>query len=468
MSNEKQKVAISSVIASVALTIIKIVVGVLTGSLGILAEAAHSAIDLIAAIVTFFAVRLSDKPADMEHTYGHGKIESFSALIETALLLVTCGWIIYEVVERLFFGKTIEVTGTFLGIGIMVVSIIIDFSRARVLKKVAKKYGSLALEADALHFSSDMWSSFVVIGGLICIGIGDYFKIPALHYGDALAAMGVSVFVIIISIKLGKKTIDTLLDTAPKGMVNEIINELKDIEEVLAVQTVRVRHSSPNYFIDILVGINRNENHMVVHSIVHKIRERLQCKIPNSDIIVSTFPVDVSGVEDKEVYSVIKKIIDRFPNCTNLHNIHVFEVLGRKNISIHVELKEIMTLNASHKLSHNIGEMIQEDIEGVDDVTVNFEQVKQKHILAEDITAQSQELLKKIISLVDEMPNNAKCHDMKIYSQGDRVAVFLHCELHGNYTIEKIESISKSISAKIKKEIRKVESVHMHVEPINE
>ena len=179
MLNEKQHVALSSVVAAVFLTVVKIVVAIFTGSLGILSEAAHSALDLGAAIITFFAVRFSDKPADREHNYGHGKIESFSALIETLLLLATCGWIIYEAIERLFFAKAVPVTGTFWGIGIMVLSIIINISRAKALKKVAHKYGSQALEADALHFDSDVWSSLVVIGGLVCVGLGNYFKIPS-------------------------------------------------------------------------------------------------------------------------------------------------------------------------------------------------------------------------------------------------------------------------------------------------
>jgi len=201
ISSEKQHVALTSVLAAIFLVTVKTIVGIATGSLGILSEAAHSALDLGAAIVTLFAVRLSDKPADADHTYGHGKIESFSALIETVLLLITCGWIIYEAAERLFFGKSIEIINTTWGIGTMVLSIIIDFSRSRALKKVAQKYKSQALEADALHFSSDVWSSLVVIIGLVCVGLGNYYNIALLSYADPIAALGVSLLVIVVSIK---------------------------------------------------------------------------------------------------------------------------------------------------------------------------------------------------------------------------------------------------------------------------
>ncbi|MCX5895371.1 MAG: cation diffusion facilitator family transporter, partial [Proteobacteria bacterium] len=306
MKNEKERVAFTSVLAAIFLVTIKVVVGIASGSLGILSEAAHSALDLVAAIVTLFAVRLSDKPADSDHTYGHGKIESFSALIETLLLLVTCGWIIYEAAERLFFGKSVEILNAYWGIGIMVLSIVIDTSRSRALKKVAEKYGSQALEADALHFSSDVWSSLVVIVGLLCVGIGNYFNIPSLRHGDPLAALGVSLLVIVVSIKLGKRTIDVLLDAAPRGMIENVLQEVRQIDGVLDVAGVRVRPSGPTYFIDLNVGISKNESHHGVHNIVHEIQDRLKQKIPNSDVMISTFPIDVSGVADQETYLTVK------------------------------------------------------------------------------------------------------------------------------------------------------------------
>lgn len=467
MSNEKQQVALTSVLAAIFLTVIKIVVGVFSGSLGILSEAAHSALDLGAAVVTFFAVKISDKPADMEHNYGHGKVESFSALIETLLLLATCGWIIYEAVERLFLGKQVEVSGTFWGIAIMVLSIVINVSRARALKKVAKKYGSQALEADALHFDSDVWSSLVVIGGLACVSIGNYFKIPVLSYGDPLAALGVSILVIVVSVKLGKRTIDVLLDTAPKGMMSMVLHEVNGIKGVLDVANVRIRPVGASQFIDLNIGIARNESHRVVHSIVHEIRERLQEKIPASDIVISTFPVDVPGMQDNEVYHTVKKIVDEFTNCTNIHNIHIYEVAGEKFISVHIEIKESISLSESHKLSHKISGLIQEALTDVKEVSVNFEHVKQKHILAEDITVQSQELIKEIDFLINKVPEKLCCHDIKVYSQEGKITIFFHCGVKGDYSIEKTEMISKNIANKIKSNFKNIDNVHIHVEPLD-
>jgi cation diffusion facilitator family transporter len=467
MVNEKQKVALSSVLAALFLTVIKIIVGVFTGSLGVLSEAAHSTLDLGAAVVTFFAVRLSDKPADQDHNYGHGKIESFSALIETALLLLTCAWIIYEAIKKLFFGKSLEITGTFWGIGVMILSIVINISRARVLKRVAKKYGSQALEADALHFDTDVWSSLVVIGGLICVWIGDYFKISALDYGDPIAAFGVSILVIIVSFQLGKRTIDVLLDTAPQGVVSGILHEINSVKGVLDVTGIRVRPSGPKLFIDLNIGIGRNESHRVVHSIVDEVRERIRAKMPESDIVISTYPVVVAGTEDQEAYRVVKKVVDRFPNCTNIHNIHVYEVAGKEYIAIHLEVKESMNLRESHELSHTIGELIQKDLNDVEDVSVNFEHMKQQQILARDITAESQSLIYKINSLLNGDSGQLNCHDIKIYSLGDKLTLFLHCEINEDYELDRIESISKEISNRIKSQIANIENIHIHVEPMN-
>lgn len=470
MSSEKQKVALSSVFAAIFLTAVKIIIGVITGSLGLLSEAAHSALDLGAALVTFFAVRISDKPADESHNYGHGKVESFSALIETALLLATCVWIIYEAFERLLGGKGVVIGGTAAawGIGIMLLSIVINISRSRALKKAAKKYGSQALEADALHFDSDIWSSLVVIGGLISAGLGDLTGLAFLQYGDPVAALGVSVLVIAVSLKLGKRTIDVLLDTAPSGMINTILHEVNGINGVLEVETVRVRPLGPSYFIDLNVGINRNESHRVVHSIVHEIRSRLQSSIPNSDIVISTFPVDVSSTGDKEAYHIVKKIVDQFPNCSNIHNIHVYEIGSKKHIAIHIEIKECISLNDSHTLSHRISEMIQSAMPDVSDVSVNFEHVKQQHIVAEDITGQSHYMAKTITDMVNTVPEQLNCHDINIYRRDKKLTIFLHCEISGNLTTDEIEKISKDISNKIKSNFENIENVHIHAEPIED
>ena len=241
MVAEKKRVALISVFAAVFLTIFKIIVGILTGSLGILSEALHSGLDLVAAVITYFSVRLSDKPADGDHRYGHGKIENLSALIETFLLLITCAWIIYEAVSRLLSGNThIEVNKW--SYIVVISSIIIDINRSRMLFRVAKKHNSQALEADAIHFSTDIWSSGVVLFGLLCANFGWYFA-------DPLAALGVAAIVLFVSYQLGKRAIDVLLDKAPMDTVAIVEQTLLNYPEVKQFHDLKVRTAGADTFI---------------------------------------------------------------------------------------------------------------------------------------------------------------------------------------------------------------------------
>ncbi|OLN28016.1 cation diffusion facilitator family transporter [Desulfosporosinus metallidurans] len=463
---DKQKAALSSVFAAVFLTLMKTVVGIFTGSLGILSEALHSALDLCAALITLFAVKFSDKPADSKHHYGHGKIESFSALIETVLLLITCVWIIYEAVEKLFFGKGVELIGIQWGVLTMIISILVDASRVRVLKKAAKEHGSQALEADALHFSSDIWSSSVVIVGLICVWIGDYFNIPVLKYADPVAALGVGLLVIKVSIKLGKETIDVLLDTAPDGIKEMIEKEISKITSVIQIAEIRLRPSGAVQYIEINVGVDPYQSHRSVHTIVHEIREKISEKIPRCDIVVSTFPVDAVGMADLSLSRTFEEIVSQISNCTNVHNIHVYEFEGKKKITAHIELEENLTLKDSHELSHRIDNMVQKAIKNVDNVSLYFERAE-KVVQTEDITETQQDIVDNIKTAVLKIRDNVDCHDIKLYRNGNKVSTFLHCGVRGDFTVDKLESISNNIKSELKNNVDRLENVHIHFEPLD-
>lgn len=290
---EKLNAAMSSVIAAVALTSFKIIVGVMTGSLGILAEAAHSGLDLVAALITYLSVRISGKPADEEHLYGHGKVENFSALIETLLLLLTCVWIIYEAIKRLFF-EPVAVDASFWAFLVMAVSIVIDYTRSRILYRAARKYNSQALEADALHFSTDIWSSSVVIFGLTLVLISEKLpKLVWLEQADAVAALGVAVIVIYVSIELGKRTILALLDTAPAGLVDRIKEEVEEIPGVVDCHQVRVRPSGPHTFVDVHVLLDGKLPLESAHALTETIEDVIRKLAPNSDVTVHPEPTTV-------------------------------------------------------------------------------------------------------------------------------------------------------------------------------
>ncbi len=230
-------------LAAVGLTAFKLIVGLLTNSLGILAEAAHSGLDLVAAAITYFAVRVSDKPPDTSHHFGHGKVENFSALFETLLLLATSGWIIYEAIDRLLFNPA-RVEASIWSFVVMATSIIIDINRSKMLYKAARKYNSQALEADALHFSTDIWFSSVVILGLIGVTLARFLPhLDWMHAADSVAALVVAVIVIYVSGQLGWRTISALLDTAPKRMAEKIEQAAAGIKGVVDAHAVRIRPS---------------------------------------------------------------------------------------------------------------------------------------------------------------------------------------------------------------------------------
>jgi len=289
-AHEKRSAALSSVIAAVGLTGFKIIVGLATGSLGILAEAAHSGLDLMAALLTFLAVRISDKPADRTHLYGHGKVENLSALFETLLLLVTCLWIFYEATHRLFSHR-VDLTVNFWSFAVMGTSIVVDISRSRMLYRAAKKYHSQALEADALHFSTDIWSSGVVILGLVCVKLSEWVEeLAFLRQADSVAAILVGLIVVYVSIKLGFRTVQALLDVAPSGIEKKIISAVEVLPGVTDCHHVRLRHSGPQLFVEIHVLVDGNQTLKEAHRLTEEIEHTIQRLIPNADVTVHPEP----------------------------------------------------------------------------------------------------------------------------------------------------------------------------------
>ena len=287
---EKQSAALTSLLAAVALTAFKIVIGLLTRSLGILAEAAHSGLDLMAAFMTFLAVRISGRPPDRSHPYGHGKVENLSALAETMLLLITCAWIVYEAVHRLMYHRA-DVEVNWWSFAVMVTSIAIDLSRSRVLSRVAKKYNSQALEADALHFQTDIWSSAVVIAGLAAVKVADWWPaVSFLRNGDAIAALGVSAVVVWVTAQLGKRTVDALLDRAPAGMEERIARAVQAVPGVRDCHNVRVRYSGPKLFIDLHVLVDGSQSLSQAHDLTETIEAAIRDFSPGADVTVHPEP----------------------------------------------------------------------------------------------------------------------------------------------------------------------------------
>jgi len=286
---EKRAAAGNSVLAAIVITTLKIVVGVTTGSLGILSEAAHSGLDLIASLLTFFSVGVSDKPADADHQYGHGKVENFSAFVETGLLLLTCAWIIYEAALRLFF-RRIDIEPSIAAFAVMLFSMVLDYWRSRVLGRIAHKYDSQALEADALHFSTDIWSAGVVVLGLVLVLVGRTYHVEWLRDSDPIAALFVAGVVVSVSWRLARRTVDALLDAAPPGVRSQIYDAVLRINGIVEVDRVRIRRAGNRYFADVAVGLARTVTFQRSGQLATAVTESVRRILPDADVTVQPLP----------------------------------------------------------------------------------------------------------------------------------------------------------------------------------
>lgn len=365
---EKRFVALSSVLAAVLLTGMKVVVGVSTGSIGILAEAAHSALDLVAAAVTFWAVRAAGRPADPEHTYGHGKIENLSALFETALLLLTCVWIVSESVERLLF-RPVHVEPTAWAFAVMAVSIVIDVSRSRALARTARKYGSQALEADALHFSTDVWSSTVVLAGLALVLVSQRTGVAWLAQADAVAALAVGAIVVVLSLRLGKKSIDDLVDAVPEGLREALVAAAR-VPGVVDVPRLRVRRTGPVAFVDATLTVGRHLAFERAHETADAAEQALRGLLPGADVVVHVEPAPRGG---EGLLATTRLLAAR--HGLGAHAVRTHGSDGRVSMELHLEVDERLSVREAHDVVDAFEAELREAAPDVAEVVSHIEPV---------------------------------------------------------------------------------------------
>ncbi len=454
MSTHKKKaIALNSVFASAGLTIMKLIVGVLTGSIGIISEAAHSALDFLAALITYFAVRVSDNPADQSHHYGHGKIESISALVETALLFITSGWIIYESIHRLFF-KSVEVEAAWYAFIIVAISIMVDISRSRALYKVAKETNSQALEADALHFNSDIYSSAVVFVGLGFVAIG-------INGADSIAALVVAVFVLFAGYQLGKRTIDNLLDAAPAGLTEEIRTIAQNTMGVLEVGRIRVRPAGPATFIDMTIHISRKTPLERSDKIARNIENKIHDKIANSDVVIHIKPVALNN----------ENMIERIQIVSSSHNLVANNILvqnigGAKIVNFDLEVKADTTLEEAHKSADHIEQTLHKEFGPDTDINIHIEPMDAPLPETKQVeAAQLEKIHSRIVDFLQKNPELSEPHNITVSSIRSRLYISFHAVIRAKTPITAAHELSHSFEAYLKKSLPEAEKVSIHLEP---
>jgi cation diffusion facilitator family transporter len=457
---EKRRVALLSVLAAVLLAATKLVIGVVTGSLGILAEAAHSGLDLVAAVITYGAVQVSDRPADASHLYGHGKVENLSALAETLLLLVTCAWIVNEAISRLFF-KHVEIDASVWAFGVMAMSIFVDVNRSRALRRIAEKHESQALEADALHFSTDVWSSSVVIGGLAVVKLGEWLGGPAwLVQADAVAALGVALLVIYVSLQLGKRSVDVLLDAAPKGLAEKVRLGVQQIDGVRACRKVRVRRSGPESFVDLVLEVDGDTSFDDAHQVTAMVEEVVRELSPGADVVVHYEP----GEESSDISALVARLARRVG--AQAHNIWVRQSDHRCHVELHVEVERGWSLTEAHDLATRLETLIKEAAPEVAEVVIHLEPLGDAESHSVMLPhADHAEIEAQVVSLVDQVAGAGACHRVNIWEDPQGLVASLHCSLKSELSVEEAHELSEQWEGYLLERIPALRRVLIHLEP---
>ena len=464
-AQEKKRAALLSIGSAALLLCLKTFLVAKTGSLGVLSEALHSGLDLVAAIITFLSVRVADEPADEKHPYGHGKFENFSAFVETGLLLLTALYIIYEAFSRLLF-RSVHIEPSLTAILILLVALAIDITRARALNAVAKKYESEALEADALHFSTDVWSTVVVIVGIALVWAGNVWNVPWLAYADALAGLAVAGVVLWVGSQLGKRTLDALLDVAPQGLQNEITNAVRRMDGVLDVQRVRVRRAGNRHFVDATVSVARTASLEQVHALSDAIEKRVGEIVP-SDVIVHAEP---RAPRNEHLFEAIRAVAQKLGLA--IHDLTAWQDDANLFVELHLEVDENLSLRAAHRRATELEEGIQKLRGGNVQVNIHIEPLG-KHIATPDtregemrqLELAVENFLNKLPIEYDELLN---CHDVRVRQVEQHILVSCHCTMKSDLPITRIHDVTAALEDRVKEAFPQISRVTIRPEPAEE
>jgi cation diffusion facilitator family transporter len=440
------------------ITVGKIIVGVTTGSLGILSEAAHSALDLVAALLTYMSVGVSDKPADADHQYGHGKVENFSAFVETALLLLTCVWVIYEAVVRLFF-RRVEVEPSVWAFAVMLISMAVDYWRSRALSRIATKYDSQALEADALHFSTDVWSAGVVVLGLALVLAGRLYLLDWLRFADPIAALFVAGVIVSVSWRLARRTIDALLDAAPAGVRAQITDKVSHVDGVLEVGRVRIRRAGNRYFADLSVGLARTVTFQRSEQLVEAVTSAVRSILPDADVTVQPLP---RAQRSENIFDRIRAVATR--HNLNVHDISVQDLAGQLHVEQHVELDERMTLKNAHDQVTELEADMRHDVPEIAAILTHIESEPATIEKPEELVRDA-ELERQLKSVAKQFPEILDVHDFVITRVRGRLFVSCHCTLSDSLSLVRVHDIQTELEIRFKQAAPELFRVLIHPEP---
>jgi cation diffusion facilitator family transporter len=347
----RQRTATASVAAAVLLVAVKLATGLATGSLAFLAEAVHSGTDLVAALLTFFAVRVALRPPDREHQYGHGKAEHLAALGESAFLVLVSLFIAFESVRRLIDDGGHDVDVTWWALTVLGLVIVIDASRAIASFRTSRRYGSAALAANALHFTSDLAGSLAVLVGLLLVRAGH-------SWADSAAALFVGVLVVVAAVRLAKQSIDVLMDRTVADADDRIRAALAQADEQVELRRVRVRQAGGRHFVDLVVGVPMDAGVTQAHAVADRIEDVVERVLGGADVVVHVEPAEAEGGIRERATAAAGAI----PEVREMHNVRVMRVPEGYELSLHVKLPRDLSLEDAHGVVERLEERIRAEV----------------------------------------------------------------------------------------------------------
>ena len=465
-SKAKRMAALLSVLAATGITLLKLLTGILTGSLGMLSEAAHSGVDLIAAAITLYSVQVADEPADEEHTYGHGKIESLSAFAETGLMLASSVFIVYEAVHRIIFRNHLSLGISIWPFLVLGLSIAVDYFRSRSLRRIAATERSDALAADAVHFSTDIWSSLAVMAGLAATAAGERFHLPGLELADPIAAIVVSAIIVRVSWNLARQTIDTLLDATPaQGQSTaaqtrqKLIYDLGQIDGVLSVGRLRTRRSGSGYFADVTLAMPRNLTFQRSEQITLSATEAVRRMLPDADVVVHPVPTATLA---ESVHDRIRAVAARSNLST--HDVSVQQYGQTLHVDQHLEVNETLSLSEAHEIVTRLEAEIRREVPAVTTILTHIE--SEPATIERPASLERDRLLEqKLLLATARFPEILDTHDVHITRHHDRLQVNCHCTLPDDLPMARVHEVITALENAFKLDAPEVGRLLIHPEP---
>lgn len=457
-SHSKRRTVAVSLLAAAVVTALKLWTGIASGSIGMLSEAAHSGLDLLASLIILVSVTISDRPADEAHAYGHGKMENLAAFTETLLMLVSVLWIVAEAVERIV-SKPAPLRLSIWPFAVLLFSMVVDFFRSRELGRVARRTRSQALEADALHFSMDIWSSLAVIAGLLAGAASQQWHVPWLRYGDPMAAVIVAAIILKVCWQLARQTVEILTDAAPAETRRQVALALRSLPDTIAVERVRVRLSGNHFFADLTVGLPRNLSFQRTQEMKNLVTEAVHRILPDADVVVNVVP-RVSGSES---------IFDRVRAVAARHNLSVHELNAHHtdsglHLEQHLELPESLSLREAHALVSRLETETRAEVPEIDTILTHIES-ERGTIDVELRRGRDAVLESEMRRIAREFPGILDVHDVVITSHGDRIQVSCHCTLPDDSSMASVHASITGLEDRVKAEFPRVARVFIHPEP---